>query len=134
MNADMIASRKEANALYSTQDCPSKESGRKIGIMKLTKRLWDAKVHAELKKSSQNLRDQYAKMTKAICQPESQFLNNELGNQTMPTKTERSGTIDGDENTATIELSSNEASEEYSTLANNVKKWYEVISRVKEKN
>ena len=48
----------------------------------------------------------------------------------MPTTTERSGTINGDENTATIEQSSNEPSEEYNTLANNAKKWYEVISRV----
>ena len=32
---------------------------------------------------------------KAISQPESQFLNNELGNQTMPTTTEQSGTIGG---------------------------------------
>ena len=47
MNADLIDSRKEANALYSTQDCPRKESGRKIGIMALTKRLWDAKGYAE---------------------------------------------------------------------------------------
>ena len=102
--------------------------------MELTKRLWDAKGYAELKKSSQNLRDRYAKITKAISQPESQFLNNELGNQTMPTTSEGSGTIDGDENTATIEQSSNEPSEEYITLANNAMKWYEVISRVKEKN
>ena len=71
--------------------------------MELTKRLWDAKGYAELKKSSQILRDQYAKNTKAISQPESQFSNNELGNQTMPTTTERGGRIDGDENTATIE-------------------------------
>lgn len=134
MNADLIDSRKEANALYSTQDCPRKERGRKIGIMESTKRLWDTKGYAELKKSSQNLRDQYAKITKALSQPESQFLNNELGNQTMPTTTERGGTIDGDENTATIEQSSNEPSEEYNTLANNAKKWYEVIRRVKEKN
>ena len=61
-------------------------------------------------------------------------MNNELGNQTMPITTERSGTIDGDENIATIEQSSNEPSEEYITLANNEKKWYEVISRVKDKN
>ena len=66
MNADLVDSRKEANALYSTLDCPGKESGRKIGIMELTKRLWDAKDYAELKKSSQNLRDQYAKIMKEI--------------------------------------------------------------------
>ena len=55
MNADLVDSRKEANALYSSQDCPRKENGRKIGIMELTKRLWDTKGFAELKKSSQNL-------------------------------------------------------------------------------
>ena len=68
MNADLVDSRREANALYSTQGCPRKESRRKIGIMELTKRLWDAKGYAELKKSSQNLRDQYAKIMKAISQ------------------------------------------------------------------
>ena len=46
MNADLIDSRKEADALYSSQDCPRNESGRKIGIMELTKRLWDAKGYA----------------------------------------------------------------------------------------
>ena len=61
-------------------------------------------------------------------------MKNELGNQTMPTTNERSGAIDGDENTATIEQSSNEPSEEYITLANNAKKWHKVISRIKEKN
>ena len=66
-----------------------------IGVMELTKRLWDAKGYAELKKCSKNLRYQYAKIMKAISQPESQFLNNELGNQTLPTTTEQSGTIGG---------------------------------------
>ena len=37
MNADLVDSRKEANALYSSQDCPRKECGRKIGIVELTK-------------------------------------------------------------------------------------------------
>ena len=101
MNADLVDSRKEANALYSSQDCSRKECGRKIGIMELTKRLWDAKGYAELKKSSQTLRDQYAKITKAISQPESQLLNNELRNQTMPTTTKRSGTKDNNVNTTT---------------------------------
>ena len=108
MNADLVDSRKEANALYSTQDC-----GRKIDIMELTKRLWDAKGYEELNKSSQNLRDQHAKIMNAVSQPESQFLNNELGNQTMLTTTERSGTIDGNENTTTTEQSYNEPSKEY---------------------
>ena len=134
MNADLVDSRKKANALYSTQDCPRKESGQKIGIMELTKRLWDAKGYAELNKSSQNLRDQYAKIMNAVSQPESQFLNNELGNQTMPTTTERSGTIDGNENTTTTEQSYNEPSEEYITMANNAKKWYEITSQVKERD
>ena len=123
MNADLVDSRKEANAVYSTQDCPRKESGRKIGIMELTKRLWDAKGYAELNKSMQNRRDQYAKIMNAVSQPESQFLNNELGNPTMPTTTERSGTADGNENTTTTEQSYNEPSEEYITMANNAKKW-----------
>ena len=51
-------------SLFQTR-CPRKESGRKIGIMELTKRLWDAKGYAELKKSSQNLRDHDAKIIKA---------------------------------------------------------------------
>ncbi|XP_068723454.1 uncharacterized protein [Montipora capricornis] len=102
--------------------------------MELTKRLWDAKGYAELNKSYQNLRDQYAKIMNAASQPESQFLNNELGNQTMTTTTGRSGTIDGNENTTTTEQSCNEPSEEYITMANNAKKWYEITSQVKERN
>ena len=71
---------------------------------------------------------------KVISQLESQFLNNELGHQTISTMTERSRTIDGNENTTTTEQSYNEPSEEYITMANNAKKWYEITSQVKEKN
>ena len=61
-------------------------------------------------------------------------MNNELGNQTMPTTTERRGTVDGNENTTTIEQSYNEPNEEYIAMANNAKKWYEITSQVKKKN
>ena len=52
----------------------------------------------------------------------------------MPTTTERSGTVDGNENTTTIEQSYNEPNEEYIAMANNEKKWYEIARQVKEKN
>ena len=46
-------------SLFHTR-CPRKESGRKIGIMELTKRLWDAKGYAEFKKI-------FAKSKRSVC-------------------------------------------------------------------
>ena len=68
-------------------------------------------------------------------------MNNELRNQTIPTTTKRSGTKDNNINTTTAtttqrttEQRYNEPSEEYITIANNAKKWYEITCQVKEKN
>ena len=60
-------------------------------------------------------------------------MTNELGSQTMLTTTERSGAIDDNVNTTTMEQSYNEPSEECTAMANNAKKWYEINSQVKEK-
>ena len=70
MNAALIDSRTEAEQLFNSSDwpkkenssdCPRKENGRKIGIMELTRRIFDEKGYAYLQK---NLRDQYAHLMK----------------------------------------------------------------------
>ena len=70
MNAALIDSRTEAEQLFNSsdcpkkensRDCPKKENGRKIGIMELTRRIFDEKGYAYLQK---NLRDQYANLMK----------------------------------------------------------------------
>lgn len=46
MNAALIDSRTEAEQLFTSIDCPTKEKGRKIGIMELTQRIFDEKGYA----------------------------------------------------------------------------------------
>jgi len=62
MNIALIDSRTQAEQLYNTDNCPRKDNGRKVGVMELTKKIWDEKGFAYLQKSSQNLRDQYANL------------------------------------------------------------------------
>jgi len=64
MNTALIDARKQAEDLHQSTQCPTKDDGKKIGIMDLTKKIWDQKGYASLRKTSQNLRDQYANLTK----------------------------------------------------------------------
>jgi len=64
MNTALIDARKQAEDLHQSTQCPKKDDGKKIGIMDLTKKIWDQKGYASLRKTSQNLRDQYANLMK----------------------------------------------------------------------
>ena len=64
MNFALIEARNEAEELHKSPQCPRKSNGRKIGIMELTKTIWEGKGYESLGKSSQNLRDQYANIMK----------------------------------------------------------------------
>ena len=70
MNSDLVDARKEAEALYSSNERPRKENGRKIEVRDFNKRFWNAKGYTRLCKTSQNLRDQYSRIIKARNQPD----------------------------------------------------------------
>ena len=56
--------RHHGAAIYSTDECPRKENGKKVGIMELTKRFWDSMGYSQLSKTSQNLADKYRHLEK----------------------------------------------------------------------
>ena len=61
MNAALIDSRTEAEQLSNSSDCPKKENGRKIGIMELTKRIFDEKGYAYVQKKKTSKLDENIK-------------------------------------------------------------------------
>ena len=64
MCIDLISCREQASNIYSTDECPRKENGKKVGIMELTKRFWDSMGYSQLSKTSQNLADKYRHLQK----------------------------------------------------------------------
>ena len=64
MCIDLISCREQASNIYSTDECPRKENGKKVGIMELTKRFWDNMGYSQLSKTSQNLADKYRHLQK----------------------------------------------------------------------
>ena len=64
MCIDLISCREQASNIYSTDECPRKENGKKVGIMELTKRFWGSMGYSQLSKTSQNLADKYRHLQK----------------------------------------------------------------------
>ena len=50
--------------LGSTDECPRKENGKKVGIMELTERFWDSMGYSQLTKTPQSLADKYRHLQK----------------------------------------------------------------------
>ena len=68
MNTDVLRCKKDAVAM-TTSDCPPlDDNGKKKGYIKLMKELWDIKGYKDLNFSSQNLRDQAARIEKTLVQ------------------------------------------------------------------
>ena len=64
MCIDLMSCREQASNIYSTDECPQKENGKKVGIMELTKRFLDSMDYSQLSKTSQNLADEYRHLQK----------------------------------------------------------------------
>ena len=64
MNADVLACKIEAIALTKLESPPLNQNGKKKGYIKLMEELWNAKGYGGLGFSSQNLRDQAARLEK----------------------------------------------------------------------
>jgi len=57
MCIDLLTCKDEAKQLHTSEECPTNEKGRKIGLMQLTLKFWNEKGYENLGKTAQNLRD-----------------------------------------------------------------------------
>ena len=66
MNADLLSCKREAVAMTLLEQPPLDGNGRKNGYIRIMNELWDAKGYEDLGLSSQNLRDQAARLEKTL--------------------------------------------------------------------
>lgn len=66
MNNFLLDCKSKAKMLAESENPPRLENGRKKGYMRLMKELWDDSGYGELELTSQNLRDQAARLEKAM--------------------------------------------------------------------
>ena len=66
MNTKLLECKREAKDLVQSKDPPRKEDGKKQGYMAIMKQLWDNSEFADLNISTQNLRDQAARIDKSL--------------------------------------------------------------------
>ena len=66
MNADLLSCKREAVAMTLLEQPPLDGNGRKKGYIRIMSELWDAKGYGDLGLSSQNLRDQAARLEKTL--------------------------------------------------------------------
>lgn len=64
MNNDLLECKRKAKQLNASENPPRNANGRKKGYMKIMKELWDELGYADMFLSSQNLRDQAARLEK----------------------------------------------------------------------
>ena len=62
MNNFLLDCKSKAKMLAESENPPRLENGRKKGYMRLMKELWDDLGYGELELTSQNLRDQAARL------------------------------------------------------------------------
>ena len=66
MNTVLLECRRRAKDLVQSADPPRKSDGRKKGYMAIMKDLWDNSKFANIDITTQNLRDQAAKIVKSL--------------------------------------------------------------------
>ena len=66
MNNILLDCKSKAQALVKSENPPRQENGRKKGYMRVMKELWDEAGFENLALTSQNLRDQAARLEKSI--------------------------------------------------------------------
>ena len=64
MNIDCLDCKRKAQELITSENPPVNENGRRKGYIKVMKELWEAKGYEKLGLTSQNLRDQAARLEK----------------------------------------------------------------------
>ena len=82
MNVDILSCKWEAVTLTQSNQPPLDGNGKRKGYIRTMKELWDAKGYESLGLSSQNLRDQAAKLEKLLEQShESEVANSSISNE-----------------------------------------------------
>ena len=66
MNTKLLECKRQAKVIVQSKDPPRKEDGKKQGYMAIMKQLWDNSEFADLNISTQNLRDQAARIEKLL--------------------------------------------------------------------
>ena len=66
MNTKLLECKREAKDLVQSKDPSKKEDGKKQGYMAIMKQLWDHSEFGDLNISTQNLRDQAARIEKSL--------------------------------------------------------------------
>ena len=82
---DLLTSKDEAKQLYRSEECPTSEKGRKVGIMNLTLKFWKEKGNGNLGKTAQNLRDKLAHLERT-CEVNTLRITNEFQEQRETTE------------------------------------------------
>ena len=81
----VLTSKDEAKQLYTSEECPTNEKGRKVGIVNLTLKFWKEKGYGNLGKTAQNLRDKLAHLERT-CEVNALCITNELQEQRETTE------------------------------------------------
>ena len=66
MNTKLLECKREAKDFVQSKDPPRKAGGKKQGYLAIMKQLWDNSEFADLNISTQNLRDQAARIEKSL--------------------------------------------------------------------
>ena len=66
MNTKLLECKREAKDFVQSQDPPRKADGKKHGYMAIMEQLWDNSEFADLNFSTQNRRDQAARIEKSL--------------------------------------------------------------------
>ena len=89
MNIDCLDCKRKAQDLIASENPPVSENGRRKGYIKVMKELWGAMGHENLGLTSQNLRDQAARLEKMRSDTSEQSRNNETEDITNLNSRER---------------------------------------------
>ena len=90
MNIDCLDWKREAQDLIASKNPPVNRNGRRKGYIKFMKELWEAMGYENLGLTSQNLRDQAARLEKITSDTSGQSRSNETEDITTLNSRERS--------------------------------------------
>jgi len=80
MYSDLLTCKDGIQQLYTSEEFPTNESGRKTGVMQLKLKFWIEKGYKSLATAAQNLREKLAHLEKT-CKVKALHITNELQEQ-----------------------------------------------------
>ena len=106
MNTDLLSCKREALAMTQMEQPPLERNGRRKGYIKIMRGLWDVKGYDSFGFSSQNLRDQAARLEKSLDQ----------GSEHLAMDSQAEGhTQDSSQEVISLDIHTNEDSQEQNT-------------------